>query len=70
MQFNIAEVVALRLHPFFHFQADLIFRELTRITNFYHYYYFMPTVSCMLQTKHKSYSHIFICFTEPRTFTQ
>ncbi|TMW40731.1 hypothetical protein DOY81_014190, partial [Sarcophaga bullata] len=43
MQFNIAEVVALRLHPFFHFQSDLIFRELTRITNFLHYYYFMHT---------------------------
>ncbi|KAM7343044.1 cilia- and flagella-associated protein 61-like [Cochliomyia hominivorax] len=38
-----AEVIILKIHPFFHFQSDLIFRELSRQTCYRCFYYFRPT---------------------------
>ncbi|XP_065369067.1 cilia- and flagella-associated protein 61-like [Calliphora vicina] len=38
-----AELVILKLHHFFCFQADLIFHELARQTNYYYFYYFRST---------------------------
>uniref|UniRef100_A0A1A9Z0I7 DUF4821 domain-containing protein n=1 Tax=Glossina pallidipes TaxID=7398 RepID=A0A1A9Z0I7_GLOPL len=40
-----AELVALKLHPFFHNQADVIFRELARQTHYRQFYYFKPSRS-------------------------
>uniref|UniRef100_A0A1A9V8M9 DUF4821 domain-containing protein n=1 Tax=Glossina austeni TaxID=7395 RepID=A0A1A9V8M9_GLOAU len=40
-----AELVALKLHPFFHNQADVIFRELARQTHYRQFYYFKPSHS-------------------------
>ncbi|XP_011293922.1 cilia- and flagella-associated protein 61-like isoform X1 [Musca domestica] len=41
---NIAEVMILKLHPIFHFQSDVVFRELARQSNCWHFYYFRPTL--------------------------
>ncbi|KAI8127370.1 Cilia- and flagella-associated protein 61 [Lucilia cuprina] len=41
--FSKAELVILKLHPFFQFQADFIFRELSRQTSYTHFYYFRST---------------------------
>ncbi|XP_037895350.1 cilia- and flagella-associated protein 61-like [Glossina fuscipes] len=40
-----AELLALKLHPFFHNQADVIFRELARQTYYRQFYYFKPSRS-------------------------
>ncbi|XP_013110105.2 cilia- and flagella-associated protein 61-like [Stomoxys calcitrans] len=37
---NIAEIMIFKLHPLFHYQADVIFRELARISNNWHFYHF------------------------------
>uniref|UniRef100_A0A1A9X2Z5 DUF4821 domain-containing protein n=1 Tax=Glossina brevipalpis TaxID=37001 RepID=A0A1A9X2Z5_9MUSC len=40
-----AELLALKLHPFFHNQADVIFRELGRQTHYRQFYHFKPSQS-------------------------
>ncbi|XP_061388706.1 cilia- and flagella-associated protein 61-like [Musca vetustissima] len=41
---NMAEIMILKLHPLFHFQADVVFRELARQSNCWHFYHFRPTL--------------------------
>ncbi|XP_073848569.1 cilia- and flagella-associated protein 61-like [Musca autumnalis] len=41
---NVAELMILKLHPLFHFQADVVFRELARQSNCWHFYHFRPTL--------------------------
>ncbi|XP_075169794.1 cilia- and flagella-associated protein 61-like isoform X1 [Haematobia irritans] len=41
---NLAEIMILKLHPFFHYQADVIFRELARLANCSHFYHFRQTM--------------------------
>lgn len=35
----------LKLHPLFHYQSDVVFRELARQSDSWHFYHFRPTVS-------------------------
>lgn len=42
---NVAELMILKLHPLFHYQSDVVFRELARQSDSWHFYHFRPTVS-------------------------